>query len=51
MVVPDTLNALAEWCENWNGELKDRTPAVVDLLEGTTLTDWASDLREMVLGQ
>jgi hypothetical protein len=30
------------------GELKDRTPADVDLLEGITLQDWATDLRGMM---
>ena len=49
MTVPDTLNALAEWCENWRDQLKDETPARINLLEGTTLQDWASDFRDMAI--
>ena len=47
MTVPDTLIALAEWCEEWTGLLGDGTDAVVDLREGLTLLDWAEGFREM----
>ncbi len=48
LTVPGSLEALAEWCEGWSGELKDGTPASISLPRGQTLDGWASDLREMI---
>lgn len=48
LTVPGSLEALAEWCEGWSGELNDGTPAVVILPNRQTLDGWASDFREMI---
>jgi len=47
LVKPDTLDALAQWCENWNGRLKDKREAKVLLSPGTSLPLWASAFRDM----
>jgi len=46
--VPGSLEALAEWCDAWDDELKDGTPASINLPRGQTLDGWASDFREMI---
>jgi hypothetical protein len=45
--VPDALLSLAEWCEAWNGTLRDGSRASIDLLEGDTLSLWALAFRDM----
>jgi hypothetical protein len=47
LTVPDTLIALATWCEEWAGELRDGTKAVLNLREGMTVADWAGEFRLM----
>ena len=48
LAVPESLEALADWCEGWVGKLKDGTQAVIALPNGQTLEGWASDFREMI---
>lgn len=45
--IPDALIALADWCDGWDGKLRDGTHASIDLLPGVTLADWATAFREM----
>ena len=47
LVSPDTLLALAQWCEKWNGCLKDGRDAQFLLRPGTSLGMWASAFRDM----
>ncbi len=47
MVVPETLNALATWCDSWNGKLKDGTDADIVLGPEPDLKVWASAFRDM----
>lgn len=44
---PDTLLVLADWCDGWAGELRDGTPADIQLRQGLTLAQWAEALREI----
>jgi hypothetical protein len=44
---PDTLLVLADWCDDWAGELRDGTPADIQLRQGLTLAQWAEALREI----
>lgn len=48
LTIPDSLEALVEWCERWSNELRDGTSARIVLPRGQTLDDWASDFREMI---
>lgn len=48
LMVPDSVEVLADWCERWSGRLRDGTPAAIALPLGLTLRDWAADLREMI---
>jgi hypothetical protein len=41
---PDTVLALAQWAEAWNGHLNGAT-AHIELRNGVSMTDWASALR------
>jgi len=45
--VPAGLNSLADWCEAWEGRLKDGTSGSILLLDGSTLATWAHALRDM----
>lgn len=45
--IPESLNALADWCSGWREELKDGTKASINLPRDQELVDWATDLREM----
>ncbi len=45
--VPQSLDALAAWCDAWRGELKDGTSAEVELRPGVTLNLWAKAFRGM----
>ena len=45
--IQESLNALADWCFRWNGFLKNEKQAEIELLEGVSLDDWASDLKQM----
>jgi hypothetical protein len=47
MTVPGTLNALANWCDDWTGTLRDGTPAEIELRENQTIALWAEGLRDM----
>ncbi len=47
ITVPDSLLALAEWCEQWSNQLLDGRPARIELREFTTLSLWADVLRGM----
>jgi hypothetical protein len=47
LVKPDTLNALGQWCEAWNGTLKDGRDAQILLPPRTSLRMWASAFRDM----
>lgn len=47
LVMPDTLNALAQWCDTWNGRLKDGREAQILLRPGTSLSMWASAFCDM----
>jgi GNAT superfamily N-acetyltransferase len=47
LVVPEALISLAKWAEEWPGELRDGTPARIDLLPGYSLTLWAQAFRDM----
>lgn len=47
LVKPDTLNALAQWCDNWDGRLGDNRVAKLLLRPGTSLRMWASAFRDM----
>lgn len=47
--VPDTLEALAEWCDAWKGKLKDGSETEIVLGPGpkTDLQQWARAFRNM----
>jgi len=49
IVVPDTLEALAKWCDAWKGKLKDGSEAKIVLGPGpdTDLKEWARAFRDM----
>jgi hypothetical protein len=49
LVNPDTLIALADWCDSWNGKLKDDRDARVVLRSGTSLAMWAQAFHKMAL--
>ncbi|KLO41375.1 hypothetical protein ABW17_14130 [Mycobacterium nebraskense] len=44
---PQSLIALAEWCDVWADELTDGTPAHIELRELATLEVWARAFRQM----
>lgn len=46
--IPNTLQSLADWCDCWPGKLKDETPARIELPHGLSLSNWATDFREMI---
>ena len=45
--VPASLNRLGDWCERWDNQLKDGTPATIIMRHGVTLDTWAQAFREM----
>lgn len=47
ITLPDTLIALAEFCENWTGHLRTGEEAEVQLPEDQDLELWAKIFREM----
>lgn len=47
LVKPNTLDALAQWCDTWSGRLKDGRDAQVLLRPGTSLSMWARAFRDM----
>ena len=47
LAIPDSLLALAEWCEAWPDSLNDGRPARIELREYTTLEMWAAAFRKM----
>jgi hypothetical protein len=49
IAIPTSLLAVAEWCEQWNGSLKDGTPAQILLRPQTSLAQWARAFRQMAL--
>lgn len=46
--VPEALEHLAQWAENWSHRLRDGSPAEIQLLDGETTQDWATVLRSML---
>ena len=46
---PGTLVALAEWAENWNRQIKNRTAARIVLGPNQTLQLWAQAFRVMAI--
>ena len=47
LVRPDSLHALAEWCNTWNGKLSDGRKVKILLSPGTSLNKWARAFRDM----
>ena len=47
MTTPDTLVALADWCEAWKGKLRDGRAADVSLRHGIDLGVWSAAFRQM----
>lgn len=47
IAVPETLSALADWCEGWSGALRGNTEARIEMLAHSSMQDWATDLREI----
>jgi hypothetical protein len=47
LVVPATLIMLANWCDEWQGALRDGTPAEIELMEGVTVQLWGEAFRRM----
>lgn len=47
LVRPNTLLALADWCDGWRDQLGNGTPARIELRESLTLALWAQAFREM----
>ncbi|HUN25388.1 MAG TPA: hypothetical protein VMU67_03700 [Steroidobacteraceae bacterium] len=45
--IPESLLALAEWCDSWSGSLTDGSAAVVTLSPHTSLSMWAEAFRDM----
>jgi hypothetical protein len=43
----DSLLALADWCEGWDGQLRDGTSAHIELRESLTLAQWSEAFKEM----
>ncbi|MEA3040055.1 MAG: hypothetical protein QOE79_2568 [Sphingomonadales bacterium] len=46
LTIPDSIVALAEWADGWNGHLNDGT-AHIELRNGVSMKDWASALRSL----
>ncbi|MBU8825817.1 GNAT family N-acetyltransferase [Mycolicibacterium goodii] len=46
-LVPDTLHALAAWCDGWDGTLRDGSPAEIELMDGVSVNLWARAFRAM----
>ncbi|MBY0287493.1 MAG: GNAT family N-acetyltransferase [Mycobacteriaceae bacterium] len=44
---PYTVELLALWCESWEGKLRDKTPAEIELFEGVTVQLWGQAFRRM----
>ena len=49
LAVPDSLEALVNWCENWSDKLRDGAPARITLPAGHTFSGWINDLKEMIV--
>jgi len=49
LTIPDTLIKLAEWCEKWNGTIKQgkRAEIIMSPIPGVTLKTWAKAFRMM----
>lgn len=47
--VPDTLEVLAEWAENWTNTLRNGDRTRVELREGITLSHWAMAFRDIAV--
>lgn len=45
MARPETLIALASWCDQWHDRLKDGTRATIKLRDGVSLDSWAQAMR------
>lgn len=48
LVVPDTLIALADWLESWDGKLKNKERVTVILRSNVSFDDWIAALRDMI---
>lgn len=47
IAVPETLNALADWCQGWSGALKEKIEARIEIPTHSSMQEWATDLREI----
>lgn len=47
MNCPETLVALADWCDGWTGALKDGRQVQITLAPRTSLSLWAEAFRDM----
>ncbi len=50
LAFPDTISALAEWAESWNGHLNGGT-AHIELRNGVSMGDWAQALKAIAAAQ
>lgn len=48
LTVPDTLNVLINWCDNWNGKLKDGSLATIELQTEDMLRSWRKAFADMI---
>ncbi len=48
ITIPDTINAIADWCDGFEGKLKDNRPVELLLPTDLDLKAWARALRSMV---
>lgn len=48
LFMPETLHALAQWCDAWKGKLKDGRDAKILLSPGTSLKIWSRAFRAMI---
>lgn len=51
LTVPDTLNVLINWCDNWDGKLKDGSLATIELQTEDMFSLWRQEFTKMVYKQ
>lgn len=49
LAYPYTVEKLADWCETWDGRLRDGSTAEIQLFEGITVDIWGQALRQMAV--
>lgn len=49
LTIPDSLIKLADWCEKWNGKMKEGQQAEIILRPEVTLKMWGEAFREMAI--